>query len=242
VAAASLAACASGQDSAGGTVDEASADAAAGGDQEINTLTAAERADGWRLLFDGHSLDGWRGYNMDGMPGGWAVEDGLLTRVGEGGDIITKDEFGDFELVVDWRVEEGGNSGILYRAAEGEEWIFHSAPEYQVLDDAHHGDGGSPLTSAGSNYGLNPAPRGLVHPAMEWNTARIVVRGNHVEHWLNGQRTVEYELGSADWAERVANSKFNQWPAYGQAARGHIGLQDHGNRVWYRNMKIRELH
>lgn len=209
--------------------------------ESMNTLTDAERAAGWSLLFDGSSLEGWRGYNMDGLPGGWAVENGLLTRVGAGGDIITEAQFTDFELTVDWMVEEGGNSGIFYRAAEGEEWIYHSAPEFQVLDDSNHRDGADPVTSAGSNYGLNAAPRGVVRPANEWNTARILVRGERVEHWLNGTKVVEYEFHSAEWDEFVSNSKFVEWPAYGQATRGHIGLQDHGDRVWYKNMKIREI-
>jgi hypothetical protein len=207
----------------------------------VNTLTDEELADGWRLLFDGRSLDGWRGYNNREIGAGWTVEDGTLTRVGPGGDIVTVDRFEDFELTLEWKVEEGGNSGIFYRAAEGEEQIYHSAPEFQVLDDANHVDGQSPLTSAGSNYGLHAAPRGVVRPAGEWNAARIVVRGNRVEHWLNGVKVVEYELGSDEWAELVVDSKFVEWPAYGQAERGHIGLQDHGDRVWYRNVKVREL-
>ena len=111
----------------------------------------------------------------------------------------------------------------------------------QILDDAGHADGRSPLTSAGSNYGLHGVPRGIVKSAGEWNTSRIVVVNNQVEHWLNGDKVVEYELGSADWAERVANSKFAQWPAYGRASRGHIGIQDHGDRVSFRNLKIREI-
>lgn len=209
--------------------------------EPMNTLTDAEREEGWRLLFDGSTLAGWRGYNMNEMPGGWAVEDGTLTRVGAGGDIITDAQFTDFELSLEWRVEEGGNSGVFYRAAEGEEWIYQSAPEMQVLDDANHADGRNAITSAGSNFALHPAPRGGVRPAGEWNSARIVVQGDHVEHWLNGTRVVEYELGSDDWEQRVAASKFAAWPEYGRAPRGHIGLQDHGDRVWFRNIKIREF-
>lgn len=211
------------------------------GQVAMNTLTGAERADGWRLLFDGTSLAGWRGYNMDHMPGGWAVEDGTLTRAGAGGDIITEDEFTDFELTLEWKIAEGGNSGIFYRAVEGQEYVFWSAPEFQVLDDPHHADGANPITSAGSDYALYPAPRGVVRPAGEWNTARIVVRGSDVEHWLNGTKVVEYTLGSDDWARRVRDSKFADWPEYGRAPRGHLGLQDHGDRVWYRNIKVREL-
>lgn len=216
--------------------------AAHGSAQEMNTLTSAEQDAGWRLLFDGHSLDGWRGYNRDDLPRSWAVEEGLLTRVGPGGDIITEAIFGDFELSVDWMVEPGGNSGIFYRAVEGEQRVYHSAPEMQVLDDERHPDGRAEVTSAGSNYGLHGVPRGVVKPAQQWNEARILVRGARVEHWLNGTKVVEYELRGEAWADLVRNSKFNQWPAYGQADRGHIGLQEHGGRVWYRNIKLRELH
>jgi hypothetical protein len=215
-----------------------------GGGQDpeaMNTLTEAERDAGWELLFDGETMQGWRGYNRPDFPSGWSAEDGMLVRTGPGGDIITDRQFTDFELSLEWRVEEGGNSGVMYRAAEGEESIYHSAPEMQVLDDAGHADGGDPLTSAGANYGLHPAARGVVRPAGEWNRARVVVEGNHVEHWLNGVRVVEYELGSEDWEARVAESKFAQWPAYGRAPRGHIGLQDHDDPVWYRNIKIREI-
>jgi len=209
--------------------------------QMPNTLTEAERAAGWTLLFDGETLDGWRGYNMPGLPGSWAVEDGTLTRVAGGGDLITEQPYEDFELAFEWRVASGGNSGVFYRVAEGQEFAYFSAPEYQVLDDASHVDGRSPVTSAGSNYALNPAPRGVVRPAGAWNSGRIVVRGNHVEHWLNGTQVVAYELHSEEWKALVAASKFAAWPAYGMAPRGHIGLQDHGDRVWYRNLKLRVL-
>ena len=209
--------------------------------QEDNRLTTTERAAGWQLLFDGNSLTGWRGYNSESMPTGWSAENGMLIRTGPGGDIITEQQFADFELSLEWLVGPSGNSGVLFRAVEGQEEVYHSAPEMQILDDAGHADGRSPLTSAGSNYGLHGVPRGIVKSAGEWNTSRIVVVNNQVEHWLNGDKVVEYELGSADWAQRVANSKFAQWPAYGRASRGHIGIQDHGDRVSFRNLKIREI-
>ena len=209
--------------------------------QEHNRLTAAERAAGWQLLFDGNSLEGWRGYNSEFMPTGWSVENGMLTRTGPGGDIITEQQFGDFELYLEWLVGPGGNSGVLVRAVEGQEEVYHGAPEMQILDDAGHPDGRSPLTSAGSNYGLHGALRGIVKSAGEWNSSRIVVVNNQVEHWLNGDKVVEYELGSADWLRRVANSKFAHWPEYGRASRGHIGIQDHGDRVSFRNLKVREI-
>ena len=210
-------------------------------ESQINTLTDAEREAGWELLFDGQSTDGWRGYMMDAVPDGWQVLDGELTRVGRGRDLITTAQFENFDLTLEWKVELGGNSGILFRAVEGPEQIYTGAPEMQILDDDNHADGRSPLTSVGSNYAIHPAPRGLAHPVGDWNSVRILVDGNHVEHWLNGFRTVEYELGSVDWLERVAASKFSQWPEYGQASRGHIGLQEHGDVVAFRNIKIRRL-
>jgi hypothetical protein len=207
----------------------------------MNTLTESERADGWRLLFDGRTMNGWRGYKQDALPDGWQAVDGQLTRMARAGDIITTETFRDFDLVFEFNVEPGGNSGIFYRAIEGPDLIYYAAPEYQVLDDAAHRDGSSPMTSTGANYAIHPVPPGVTLPAGQWNSGRIVVNGNHVEHWLNGRKVVEYELGSADWVKRVAASKFSQWPEYGKASEGHIGIQDHGSMVRYRNVKIRSL-
>ena len=215
--------------------------AVAQGGAEMNTLTPAEQAAGWRLLFDGRTTNGWHPYCSSGTPPGWQVVDGALTLVCKSADIVTNDRFRNFELSIDWNVAPGGNSGIFYRAAPGSEEIFHSAPEMQVLDDSKHPDGRSQLTSAGAAYGLYPAPRGVVKPAGQWNTARILVNGNHVEHWLNGYKIVAYELGSVDWLQRVAKSKFKEWPEYGRAAEGYIGLQEHDSRVAFRNIKVRVL-
>jgi hypothetical protein len=205
----------------------------------VSTTDSSEA--GWRSLFDGRSADQWRAYRGDRLPAGWQVVAGALTRVDSAGDIVTREEFQDFELALGWKVEPGGNSGIMYRVAEAPELetVWQSGPEYQVLDDARHPDGRRPETSAGACYGLYPAPRGVVRPAGEWNETRIVVRGNHVEHWLNGQRVVSYELGSGNWEERVRRSKFATMPRYGREPRGHIALQDHGDRVAYRNIRIR---
>jgi hypothetical protein len=210
--------------------------------QPMNSLTAEQARDGWKLLFDGKSTAGWRNYRSTSISPGWTVENGTLVKSGENaGDIVTLDQYASFDLVLDWKISEGGNSGILYRATEENDYIWQSAPEMQILDDARHADGKSPLTSAGSNFALHEAPRGIVHPAGEWNTARVLVNGNHVEHWLNGTKLLEYELGSDDWKARVAGSKFATMPRYGMAARGYIGLQDHGDRVEFRNIRIRSL-
>ncbi len=214
---------------------------ACSGQSGMNTLTPAERAAGWRLLFDGQTTSGWRGYHLDSMPSGWKPVDGALTRVGEGGDIITRDQFANFELTAEWKVAPAGNSGIMYRVTEEYDYSYKTGPEMQVLDDSGHADGKSRLTAAGSDYALYPSPPGVVKSAGEWNQARIVVNGNHVEHWLNGVKVVGYELGSADWAARVKASKFVQWPDYGLAQTGHLALQDHGDWVAYRNIKIKAL-
>jgi hypothetical protein len=166
---------------------------------------------------------------------------GAITRIGSGADLITRAQFANFELSLEWRVASGGNSGIMYRVTEEAEATYETGPEMQVLDDAGHEDGKSRLTAAGALYGLYPAPEGAVKPAGQWNTARILVNGNRVEHWLNGILTARYELLSPEWEQKVAASKFNQWPGYGRAARGHIALQDHGDLVSFRNIKIRTL-
>ncbi|HYD54755.1 MAG TPA: DUF1080 domain-containing protein [Gemmatimonadaceae bacterium] len=206
------------------------------------SASSADRAPSgaWRPLFDGRSLAGWRGFRQTAPPDGWVVRDGLLARVASGGDLMTVEQFGDFELELEWRVQPGGNSGIIYRISGEGENTYESGLEMQVLDDAAHRDGKDPLTSAGALYGLYPAPRGVVKPAGEWNTARVVARGMHVEHWLNGQKVVDAEMWSPEFRERHARSKFTQWPAYAKATRGHIALQDHGDLVEYRNVRIRE--
>jgi len=209
--------------------------------QASNALSPAEQAAGWRLLFDGRTTQGWHGFKKDSMPAGWQVVDGALTRVGPAGDIVTQDEFENFELSLEWNVAPGGNSGIFYHVADSGAAVYETGPEMQVLDDERHADGKSRLTSAGSAFALYPVPAGVVKPAGEWNTVRIVVRGSHVEHWLNGQKVVDYELGSADWEARVQASKFKQWKGYGRSTKGRIALQDHGDRVAYRNIKIRAL-
>jgi hypothetical protein len=203
-----------------------------------NTLTAAERAAGWRLLFDGRTTGGWRGFRQPSMPSGWEVADGALTRTSGGGDIITVDQFGDFELALEWRIAPAGNSGIMYRVSEAGDATFHTGPEMQVLDNAGHADGRNPLSSAGACYGLYAPAADVTRPVGSWNEVRIVALGTHVEHWLNGTRIVEYDIGGADWLTRLASSPFRDLPAYGRSPRGHIALQDHGDRVAYRSVKI----
>ena len=206
------------------------------------SLTAEQRAAGWRSLFDGTTTAAWRGYKRQTLPAGWRIVDGVLTKTGSVEDIITRDQFGNFQLALDWKLSPGGNSGIFYRGTEEYDHIYWSAPEYQLLDDAGHPDGKSRLTSAGSDYALYPSPAGVVRPADQWNSTLIVINGNTVQHWMNGQKLLEYELGSADWTEKVKASKFSAYPNYGRAAKGYIGIQgDHDGTLSMRNVRIREL-
>ena len=228
---------AAGCTSAGNSVPAASTTASG-----ATPLTAEQLAAGWRSLFDGTSTSAWRGYKQQSLPTGWSVVNGILTKTGSANDIITKDKFGNFELALDWKIAPGGNSGLFYRGTEEYDHIYWSAPEYQLLDDALHPDGQSRLTSAGADYGLYPSPAGVVKPAEQWNSTLIVVDGNHVQHWMNGQKLLEYDFGSPDWQAKVKASKFAAYPNYGRASSGYIGIQgDHDGTLWVRNIRIREI-
>jgi hypothetical protein len=208
-----------------------------------DSVLAADTSAGWIILFDGSRLDAWRGYRSEAIPACWQIaEDGTLHCTGEsGGDLITREQFADFVLELEWKVAPKGNSGIMYRVTEAYEAPWMSGPEYQILDNAGHADGNDPKTSAGACYALYPTDPAAVRPAGEWNQTRIVVDSTHVEHWLNGHKVVEYTLGSDDWNARVAASKFQVYPDFGKARQGHIALQNHGDPVWYRNIRIRPL-
>jgi hypothetical protein len=201
-----------------------------------------QRQGGWHQLFDGRTLNGWRVYRSASAPTGWSVRDGMLTKSQPTEDIITTDQFGDFELELEWKVATGGNSGLFYRATEEYEKVYWSAPEYALLDDANARDGRNRITSAGAAHSLYAPPAGIVKPANEWNSTRVVARGGHVEHWLNGTKLFEFEQGSADWDARVKASKFATWANFGKARRGHIAIQgDHAGELWLRDIRIREI-
>ncbi|MBN2473338.1 MAG: DUF1080 domain-containing protein [Pirellulales bacterium] len=219
--------------------------------RQNHRLTEAEKEAGWRLLFDGKTTEGWRGYKMKEMPPGWKVIDGALVRVsgGEGGkgagggdDIVTVEQFDDFELKLDWKiVDRAGNSGIILRASEDAVTSWHTGPEMQILDNAAY-PGRDVRQLAGACYDLYSPVKDVSKPRGEWNAVRIVAEGNHIKHWLNGVKLLEYELGSGDWMERVAKSKFRDMKHFQQPpAKGHICLQDHTARIEYRNIKIRPL-
>ena len=194
----------------------------------------------WQPLFDGSQLNMWRGYNKEDRPAGWVIEDGALFRKAGGGDLVTRETYGDFELMLEWKVAEGSNSGIIYRARLGDNASYMSGLEYQILDNKHQ-DAKDLMTHAGSLYALYPTDKSALKPAGEWNQTRLLVRGNHVEHWLNGKQVVVCELWSDDWNARLKKSKFNGWKQFGRTTKGHLALQDHGDPVWYRNIKIRPL-
>jgi hypothetical protein len=207
----------------------------------VNTLTPAEKAEGWKLLFDGKTMNGWRGFKSATPPAGWHAMDGELVRHGAGGDLMTVEQFGDFELRLDWKISKDGNSGIMFRVTGEGGQTYETGPEFQILDNAGHRDGKEPITAAGSNYAMHPPVRDVTRPVGEWNDVRLIVRGAHVEHWMNGTKLLEYELWSDDWEKRVKASKFGKMPGYGRAKRGHLVLQDHGNLVWFRNVKVKPL-
>jgi Domain of Unknown Function (DUF1080) len=194
------------------------------------------------LLFDGKNLDQWRGYKDEKIGEGWEIVDGVLKLTkGGAGDIVTKAEFADFEFSFDWKVEKGSNSGVMYRVSLGDKAPYFSGPEFQILDDAVHADGKNPLTSAGAAYGMYVAEGKVLKNVGEWNSAKIVLNKNHVEHWLNGKKVVDAEIGSKDWNERLAKSKFKDWPKFGKNSGGHIAIQDHGDVVYYRNITVKRL-
>jgi len=221
-----------------------------------NELTGEEKEEGWVLLFDGETPEGWRGVNKETFPEGWEVADGTLHCIGsgrgeagseKGGDILYDKKFSNFHLKIDWKIGEGGNSGIFYLGEEVEDWpIWKTAPEFQVLDNARHPDamlGKNGNRKAASLYDLIPAEPQNTKPAGEWNSAEILVYDGTVVHRQNGETVLEYHLWTDDWKELVKDSKFPDLnPDWADVAKeGYIALQDHGDDVWFRNIKIREL-
>lgn len=211
------------------------------GDDAPETLTEAERAQGWELLFDGATLDGWQAHGGGPVGSGWQVVDGTLHHTRDGGDIVTTGVYEDFELKLEWKIAPGGNSGLFFHVSDDHDWVWQSGPEMQVLDNELHPDGRDPRTSAGANYALHAPVRDVTRPPGLFNEVHLTVQDGRVEHRLNGEWLLEYELGSPEWEALVAASKFASMPGYGRAGRGRIALQDHGDRVWYRNLRIRRL-
>jgi hypothetical protein len=248
--------CQSGQKKAGEKSAQDSTAVAAAAAPELNKLTADEANVGWQLLFDGTTSTGWRGYNKTEFPKGWEVVDGTLHCIGtgtgeagaeNGGDIIYDKKFKNFNLKLEWKISTGGNSGIFYLGQEIPEWpIYKTAPEMQILDNVNHVDanlGKDGNRQAGSLYDLIPAKPQNAKPVGEWNTAEIIVYKGTVVHKQNGETVLEYHLWTDDWKKLVKDSKFpnlnENWADV--ATEGYIAFQDHGDNVWFRNVKIKEL-
>lgn len=211
-----------------------------------NTLTKSEKKQGYKLLFNGHSLNGWRVYQNKPSVS-WTAKDGNLyckpvsnkdeLRV----DLITQKQYENFDLSLDWKISSQGNSGILYMVTEEFKSSYLSGPEYQIIDDLDFPEKIEDWQKTGANYAMNPAPTADIKPAGTWNNTRIVVNHNHVEHWLNGKKIVEYELYSEEWKKNKMNGKWKDAAGYGMSKKGHIALQDHGSEAWFKNIKIKEL-
>lgn len=221
---------------------------ARGQDSRANTLTARERAEGWQLLFNGRDLAGWRSFDGTAPSSPWEVRDGTLILTADSGrmsdaDLVTAESYGAFELTLDWKVERGGNSGVLYLARKAPQTthIYETGLEMQILDDAGHSDGKIPSHRAGALYDITVPPPGVARPAGEWNHARLHVEGGRIRQWLNDTLTADVRFGDDTWRKRVASSKFAQMPLFGTFPSGVIGLQDHGNPVAFRNIKLREF-
>jgi hypothetical protein len=211
----------------------------------INTLTETEISEGWKLLFNGKDLNNWKIYN-GGEVSGWKIEDGVLHNSGvgsdHGGDIITKAQYQNFELYLEWKVSPESNSGVFFNVVENvAPALYQSGPEYQLIDDNGWPGSLDPDQLSGANYGMHAPTGAQVNAIDDWNITRLIVNGPHVEHWLNGVKVVEYELWTDEWLELKAGSKWAEEPYYGAATQGHIGLQDHGGLTMFRNIKIREL-
>ena len=217
-----------------------------------NKLSAAEVDSGWELLFDGATTAGWRNFKSDRPGSAWKVVNGSLMldnsrkvdgNIAGGGDLSTEEQYQDFEFVMEWKVDEGGNSGVMYYVVESEEYDrpYHTGLEMQILDNLRHPDGRIEKHRSGDLYDLIACKFVTANGPNQWNKVRIVSKDGKVSHWLNGYQVVSFEMHTPEWYQLVANSKFKNWEGFGKAKKGHITLQDHGDRVWFRNIKIRQL-
>lgn len=212
--------------------------------QKDNQLSSKEKSNGWKLLFDGKTLNGWKGYNNNPTEA-WGVENGIIVnKAGKDikhADLITAEKYSDFELMFDWKVENGANSGLIYRIEEGRWASYESGPEYQLIDDKGYGEKLAMGQLSGASYDMYPPTSDAAKPAGQFNTSKIVAKGNHIEHYLNGVKVAEYDFHSDDWKAKKEKSKWKDTKQYGQASSGHIALQDHGGGIEFKNIKIRPL-
>jgi len=216
---------------------------------KLNTLTSAEKKSGWKLLFDGKTTSGWHTYGAKTVRG-WEVKDGELVALGQAGhegsanDIVTEREFENFELSLEWKISPTGNSGIFFNVVEEPKkyaTVYATGPEYQLVDDIGFPEKLENWQKSGANYGMHPPSRSVIKPVGEYNLTRLVVNKGHVEHWLNGVKVVEYQLWTPEWESQIKKGKWTEFPGYGRSKRGRIALQDHGSKIWFKNIKIKEL-
>ena len=206
------------------------------------TENSARAQGAWRTLFDGKDLSAWKPYNKPAdTPVKWAIENGALAWQKGGGSIVTKDTFADFELELDWKISAGGNSGVMFGVDETGDKPWHSGPELQILDDSKHKDGKNTLTSSGALYAMYAPAKRAAKPVGEWNSLRVKVERGRIQSWLNGQQVVDAQVDSDDWKARLAKSKFAKFTQFAKFSPGRILLQDHGDPVWFRNIRIRRL-
>ena len=207
-----------------------------------NQLSAEEQRNGWQLLFDGKDMSQWRNFKQQGLSKQWIIEDGAMKLNGKGGgDILTKAQYQNFDLKLDWKISEVGNSGIFILADETGQKIYSHAPEIQILDNERHPDNKLASHLSGSLYDLIASPAASHKKAGEWNQVRVLLQDNQLTIWQNGVQTVSVKIQSPQWQQLVAESKFANWPGFAAKSSGHIGLQDHGDVVWFKNLKIKEL-
>ncbi len=219
--------------------------------QVTNTLSAKEKKEGWKLLFDGTTTSGWRKFKSDKIGAAWKVKDGALYldatnkkdwQTGDGGDIVTEGVYENYELSIEWKIQACGNSGIIFNVQEGNyDYVWHTGPEFQVLDNACHPDAKIIKHRAGDLYDLISCKVETVKPAGEWNEARILANKGNYSFWLNGTEVTSVNMNSPEWKTLIAGSKFKNMADFGKFTKGRISLQDHGDQVWYRNIKIKEL-
>jgi len=208
----------------------------------VTENVAAPGKQAWQVLFDGTDTSAWRNFKSSGLHQQWQIIDGSLTLTAAGGgDLLTKQQYANFELELSWLISSGGNSGVFILADEQGQFIYSHAPEVQILDNERHADNKLASHRSGSLYDLIAAPQSAQKAAGLWNQLRIIHQNGHLQVWQNNQQTVDIQLGSARWQQLVAGSKFANWTGFAANRKGHIGLQDHGDKVSFKNIRIREL-
>jgi len=208
---------------------------------QINVLSEDEKKNGWKLLFDGKSFEGWRNYKEKGVRKGWSIEDGIMKHTKGGKDLMTVKQYEDFEFKLEWKISEGGNSGIFVGAREINDKISRSGIEMQIIDNEKHPDAQNEKNVSGACYGLYKPPAEAAKKAGEWNQVHIIKKGSKYQFFQNGVKTADFDLESVDFINLISEAKFKDWPHFARYRKGHIGLQDHKDVVFFKNIKLKEL-